>query len=137
MNHQLILTTTLTTASRKRQGWAIRISRLIGRVCADMIYVASLVSQCRGREESRLQCGYYNIERDECNKLGCCWRPTSTSGTPWCYQADSETSKPGFLTLCIYVVISLQNYSFRALLSSLNASRGLLHINILCIFIVV
>ena len=39
----------------------------------------------------RKECGYYGIEKTECESKGCCWRiDDDNSAVPWCFEGITD-----------------------------------------------
>ncbi len=48
---------------------------------------------CAVEKVQRLECGYYGINKDECEKNGCCWKvDEDDSLIPWCFQGIEAKS---------------------------------------------
>ena len=56
---------------------------------------------CAVDRPKRTECGYYGIEKFECERRGCCWRiDDDDSVVPWCFEGLSYTNvKSSFSTL--------------------------------------
>lgn len=43
-------------------------------------------------DQNRVDCGHMGIDQGGCESQGCCWRPTSSPGAPWCYRSSGGAS---------------------------------------------
>ena len=46
--------------------------------------------------DSRVDCGYAGITREECLGYGCCWHTAGDNGSPWCYEPAGNRAKLKF-----------------------------------------
>ena len=51
---------------------------------------------CKVHNPTKKDCGFYGINQDQCEKLGCCWKDDSNPSIPWCFYGQDDT--PTFLT---------------------------------------
>ena len=57
-------------------------------------------SSCRVPRFERKECGYYGIEKKECEQRGCCWLTDEiNSKIPWCFKGviDSNQKNSGLV----------------------------------------
>ena len=59
-----------------------------------MDFFSATAPQCQTND--RVECGYFGINKVDCDSRGCCYSPTTAGGQPWCYH---ETGKPGHETM--------------------------------------
>ena len=51
---------------------------------------------CRVPREKREECGYYGIEKKECEERGCCWITDELESViPWCFKGASSSENQG------------------------------------------
>jgi len=50
---------------------------------------------CKDSDDGRQECGYFGIQQSGCEGKGCCWKPSSRSGVPWCYKKSGGSSGGG------------------------------------------
>jgi len=41
---------------------------------------------CNKNESERVECGFFGIQQHQCEGKGCCWKPSSRNGVPWCFN---------------------------------------------------
>lgn len=46
---------------------------------------------CQVSQDRRTDCGYLGVNKDECERSGCCWDPVSNgdNNVPWCFHRSS------------------------------------------------
>ena len=57
-------------------------------------------SSCRVPRLERKECGYFGIEKNECEQRGCCWLTDDIgSVVPWCFKgvANSDGKNSEFI----------------------------------------
>ena len=52
---------------------------------------------CGQYEELRKDCGYSGISQEDCEKKNCCYKESTKSGVPWCFQGIDDV--PTYYTL--------------------------------------
>ena len=49
---------------------------------------------CRISREERKECGYFGIEKTECERRGCCWLTDDIgSAVPWCFKGVDDSDE--------------------------------------------
>ena len=69
-------------------------------------------SACGVPNDRRIDCGFLGINKDECERNGCCWSPVEGGNVPWCFNpvrlcqgysvqevSDTRTGKQNILDL--------------------------------------
>lgn len=51
-------------------------------------------TSCEMMDHDRVECGHFGIDEGGCTSAGCCWKPTSTHGAPWCFRSAGEPARP-------------------------------------------
>lgn len=45
------------------------------------------IDKCTGiSDDDKIDCGYMGIDKDACDKRGCCWNTNVKNGIPWCFN---------------------------------------------------
>ena len=64
-----------------------------GQEDSETIY-ATLGESCSIDKELREECGYYGIDKKECEERGCCWKvDDDNSIIPWCFHGLRDVEK--------------------------------------------
>ena len=57
-------------------------------------YFSTLGESCFIDKELREECGYYGIDKKECEERGCCWKvDDDNSIIPWCFHGLRNVEK--------------------------------------------
>merc|ERR1711972_101823 len=46
---------------------------------------------CNVADIARIECGYQGMHSEECLSKGCCWKPASLAGAPYCFNKTHKT----------------------------------------------
>ncbi|XP_042543141.1 trefoil factor 3 [Dipodomys spectabilis] len=57
-------------------------------------YVGLSASQCQVPAKERVDCGYPQVTKEQCNNRGCCF-DSSIRNVPWCFKPLQETAPQG------------------------------------------
>ncbi|KAM4887030.1 trefoil factor 3 [Thomomys bottae] len=53
-------------------------------------YIGLSASQCQVPAKERVDCGYPEVTKEQCNNRGCCF-DSSIRDVPWCFKPLQET----------------------------------------------
>ena len=77
--------------------------------------LGNAIDTCIQGEKERVDCGYYGIKSGECADNDCCWMPSDTPGTPWCFHPIGMCSISHETYIRVCFVLLWFGYVFRAL----------------------
>lgn len=57
-----------------------------------MLFVIKTNGSCPTNDFDKKDCGYFGIQKSECESKGCCWYESENKNVPWCFYSDNSNS---------------------------------------------